>query len=242
PAAHLADQRGLPRAVRADHPHDGAPGEECLGPPRAPQRMPDPGAEVAGPEEDGEGGSMPEMGAQPGCQRAAEQEATDPGCIRPYGISELLEEREVDGRKGLAQQSRDLLLADPFAQPPELLRVPLPLPGSERFAQHRVVEGLADDEQHELGAAGGEVDPVFRPPCSLEQHALHRQMVVLDRGPGDGPVVDVEVDELAALFVQAVVVGDRRMAAAPGGPETRELYDRAEPGRVASMNQEVQVG
>ena len=185
---------------------------------------------------------MAEMRPQPRRQRAAEQEATDRGGIRANGIAELPEQGEVDGRQMLAQKGRHLLLADPFAQPLELLRGRHPLPWSERFAQHRGVEGLADDEQDQLRAAGGEVDPVFGSPGSLQQHALHRQMVVLDRRPGDDPVVDVEVDELAALFVQAVVIGDRRIAAGRGGPETRVLYDRAEPGCIAPMNQEIQVG
>ena len=185
---------------------------------------------------------MAEMRPQPRRQRAAEQEATDRGGIRANGIAELPEQGEVDGRQMLAQKGRHLLLADPFAQPLELLRGRHPLPWSERFAQHRGVEGLADDEQDQLRAAGGEVDPVFGLPGSFQQHALHRQMVVLDGGPGDGPVVDVEVDELAARVVQAVVIGDRRIAAAPGGPEARALHDRAETGCVASIHQEVQVG
>src|SRR5439155_9167612 len=143
---HLPDHRGLPGAVRADHPDDRAPGEERLRWRPAPQRAPRLAPRAPAPCHGRARAREASVGPQPRRQRPPETEATDPPSPRLDGVPQLPEEREVDARKVLGQQAAYVLIRGPLThQPAELVGGRLPFPWNQGLARHGVVEALADD-------------------------------------------------------------------------------------------------
>src|SRR3989442_15706939 len=107
-------------------------------------------------------------------ERPPETEATDPPSPRLDGVPQPPEEREVDARKVLVEQTAHVLIPGSLTQPAELVGGRLPFPWNEGLDRNSVVEALADDEQYQLGRGLGHVHPCLRRPRATQQHVLHR--------------------------------------------------------------------